>query len=102
MASNNNGGEEADSSGEGFIAAVECDFKRQTWPPIDHFKKLLDATCSHLPYPVKHKLKLKDCTMIKKFMTSGAPSRGSKLGGNPGGKSAAPIPEEAEVMTIFG
>jgi hypothetical protein len=39
---------------------------------------------------------------MKEFMTLGSPSRGSKLGGDPGGKSAAPIPGEAEVMTIFG
>jgi hypothetical protein len=67
--------------------------------PKDHFEKLLEATYPHHPYPVKHMLK--ECTMMKKFMTSRAPSRGSKLGGDPGGKSAAPIPEEAEVMTDF-
>jgi hypothetical protein len=53
-----NDGEEADSSGEGFIAVAE--------PPKDHFEKL-EATCPHHPYPIKHKLK--DCTMMKKFMT---------------------------------
>jgi hypothetical protein len=40
--------------------------------------------------------------MIKKFMTSGTFSRGSKLGGDLGGKSAAPIVGKVEVMTIFG
>jgi hypothetical protein len=39
--------------------------------------------------------------MMKKFMTSGAPSRGSKLGGDPGGKSAALSLGEVKVMTIF-
>jgi hypothetical protein len=39
---------------------------------------------------------------MKKFMMSGSPSIGSKLGGDPGRKSATPIPREAEVMTIFG
>jgi hypothetical protein len=39
--------------------------------------------------------------MIKKFMTSGAFSKGRKSGGNPGGKSTSPIPEEVEAMTIF-
>jgi hypothetical protein len=39
--------------------------------------------------------------MMKKFMTSGAFSKGRKPGGDPSGKSAAPIPGEAEVMTIF-
>jgi hypothetical protein len=35
------------------------------------------------------------------LMTSGVSSRGSKLEGDLGGKSAAPIPGEAEVMPIF-
>jgi hypothetical protein len=39
--------------------------------------------------------------MTKRFMTSGAFSKGRKPGEDPGGKSVAPIPEEAEVMTIF-
>jgi hypothetical protein len=38
---------------------------------------------------------------MKKFMTSGAFSKGRKPGGDPSGKSEAPIPGEAEVMTIF-
>jgi hypothetical protein len=98
--SNDNDGEKADDSGKGFAAAAKCDFKRQTRPPKDQFKKLLEATCLHYPYHIKHKLK--DCTIIKKFMTSGAPSKGSKPGGDPRGKSATPILGEAEVMTIFG
>jgi hypothetical protein len=39
--------------------------------------------------------------MIKEFMTSGTFSKGRKLGGDLGGNSAAPIPGEAKVMTIF-
>jgi hypothetical protein len=57
------------------------------------------VTCLHHSYPVKHKLK--DCTMMKNFMTLGAFSKSRKPGGDPGGKSAAPIPGEAGVMTIF-
>jgi hypothetical protein len=63
VASNGNGDEEADNSGEEFIGAVECDFKRQTRPPKDHFEKIHEATYLHHPYPVKHKLK--DYTVIK-------------------------------------
>jgi hypothetical protein len=100
MAGNGNGGEEADCSGEGFVAAVERDIKWQTRLPKDHFKKLLEATCLHHPYHVKHKLK--DCVMMRKFMTLRAPSKGSKLEGDPGRKSAEPIPEGVEAMTIFG
>jgi hypothetical protein len=39
--------------------------------------------------------------MMEKFMLLGAFSRGRKPGGNPSGKSAAPIPEEAKAMSIF-
>jgi hypothetical protein len=39
--------------------------------------------------------------MMKKFMTSWPFSKGHKPGGDPRGKSVAPIPEEAKVMTIF-
>jgi hypothetical protein len=39
--------------------------------------------------------------MMKKFMTSGTFSKGSKSGGDPGGKSVAPILGEAKVMKIF-
>jgi hypothetical protein len=39
--------------------------------------------------------------MMKKFMSSRAFSKDRKPGGDPGGKSAAPIPGEAKVMTIF-
>jgi hypothetical protein len=38
--------------------------------------------------------------MMKKFMTSGAFSKGRKSGGEPGWKSVAPIAGEPEVMTI--
>jgi hypothetical protein len=100
MPGNDNGGEEAGISCEGFIAAIERNFKWQTWLSKDHFEKLFEATYPYHPYPVKHKLK--DCTIIKKIKTSGNPSRGSKLEGGPGGKSAAPNPGGAEVMTTFG
>jgi hypothetical protein len=83
-ASNNGGNEEAGNSDEECVAAAECDFKHQTWPPKDHFKKLLKATCPHHSYPIKHKLK--DCTMIKNFMMSMALSKGRKPREGPGGK----------------
>jgi hypothetical protein len=38
---------------------------------------------------------------MKKFVTLGAFSKDRKSGGDPGGKSAAPIPGKAEVLTIF-
>jgi hypothetical protein len=62
-------------------------------------EKLLETACPHHPYPVKHKLK--DYTMMKKFMASGAPPICDRPGRNLGGKCAAPVPREVEVMTIF-
>jgi hypothetical protein len=94
MASNGHDDDEADDSCKGFTAASEHDFKQQTRLPTDHFEKLLEVSYPHHPYPVKHKLK--DCTMMKIFMTSGTPSKGDKSGGEKGGKSVAPIPREVE------
>jgi hypothetical protein len=99
VASNGGGGEGAGDSSEEYVEATKCNFKGQTRPPKVHFKKLLEATCPHHSYPIKHKLK--DCTLMKKFMMSGAFSKDRKLGGDPGGKSATPILGEADVMTIF-
>jgi hypothetical protein len=84
------GNEEAGDSSEEFIAAAECHFKRQTQPPKDHFEKLLEVTRPHHPYPIKHKLK--DCTMMKKFMMSGTFSKGGKPGGDQEGKVQHPFP----------
>jgi hypothetical protein len=50
-------------------------------------------------YPIKHKLKY--CTTMKNFMTSGALSIGTKPERDSRGKGVAPDPEEAVVMTIF-
>jgi hypothetical protein len=47
MTGNGNGGEEANNSGEEFIATIECDFKRQNQPSKDQFKKLFEVACPH-------------------------------------------------------
>jgi hypothetical protein len=90
MVAGNDGRDEGvGDSGEECVVATGHDFKCQTRSPKDHFEKLLKATYLHHSYPIKHKLK--DCTIMKKFMTSGAFSKGRKPGGDPGGKSVAPI-----------
>jgi hypothetical protein len=48
---------------------------------------------------MKHKLK--DCTMMKNFLTLGAFSKGRKPNGDPGREAAIDILGEAEVTTIF-
>jgi hypothetical protein len=61
---------------------------------------ILEAVCPHHPYPVKHKLM--DCTMMKRFMTSGAPPSGDEPARDPGGRGTVLILEEVEVVTITG
>jgi hypothetical protein len=99
VASNGGSDEGVDDFSEEYVVAVERNFKWQTRLPKDHFKILLEATCPHNSYPIKHKLK--DCTLMKMFMMSGAFSKDRKPEEDLGGKSAAPIPLEAAVMTIF-
>jgi hypothetical protein len=91
-------GEKIESSDEEFMASAEHDFKRCTWPPKDHFEKVLEAACPHHPYPVKHKLR--DCTMMKRFMSSGTPAAAAELARNLGGRGTAL--GEAKVTTIIG
>jgi hypothetical protein len=74
--------EGAIDSDEECVVAAERNNKHQTRAPKDHFNKHLEAICPHHSYPVKHKLK--DCTLIKKFMMSGAFSKDRKSGGDPG------------------
>jgi hypothetical protein len=88
-----------DDSNEEHIAAAERDFKHQALQPTDHSKKLLEVTSPKHAYPIRHKVK--DCSMIKNYMTTGALTKGRKSEGDPGGKTIAPFPEEEAVMSIY-
>jgi hypothetical protein len=80
--------------------ATEYDFKCQARQPKDHFEKLLEASYPNHMYPMlKHKLK--DCTMMKNFMTSGAHSKGKKPEGDPGGKGMSSFPGKVAAMMIY-
>jgi hypothetical protein len=99
MANNSNDRDEIENSNEEFVAAPERDFKSHTRPPKGHFEKILEATCPHHPYPIKHKLR--DCTMMKRFMSSAdTPPGGNKLARDLRGSSMTL--REAEVTTITG
>jgi hypothetical protein len=91
---------EADNSDEELIATAERDFKRRDRQPANHFEKLLEVTCSNPAYPVRHKLK--ECAMMKNYMTTGAFTKGKKPEGDPVGKVVVPFPEEKAVMLIYG
>jgi hypothetical protein len=88
-----------DGSNEEHVDAVERDFKRQARQPTDHLEKLLEVTCPNHAYPIKHKLK--ECSMMKNYMTTGALAKGKKPVGDPGGMAAAPIPREEAIMPIY-
>jgi hypothetical protein len=66
---------------------------------MDHFDKLLEETCLNPAYPIKHKLR--DCGMMKSFMTSGSLSRGMEVDKVPNEGDAMPFPREDAVMTIY-
>jgi hypothetical protein len=68
MANNGNIRKEIENSDEEFMAVVERDFRWRTRKPKDHLEKILEASYPHHLYPVKHKLK--DCMMMKRFMSS--------------------------------
>jgi hypothetical protein len=69
--------EKVKGSNEEFVASVECDFKQHTQLPKDHFEKVLEAACPHHSYAIKYKLR--DCTMMKCFVSSDTPIDGDEL-----------------------
>jgi hypothetical protein len=71
----------------------------QAWQPKVYFEKLLEAACPNHTYYVKHKLK--DCTMMKNFLTFGALSKGKNPEGESGEKGVACFPREEVVMMIY-
>jgi hypothetical protein len=96
----NNGSvrEKVESSDQEFVASAGRDFKRCTRPPKGHFEKVLEAACPHHLYSIKHKLR--DCTMMKRFMSSDTPTDDDELARDLGGKGMALV--EAKVTTIIG
>jgi hypothetical protein len=63
-------------------------------------RKLLEAACPNHMYPIKNKLK--DCTIMKYLMASGAFSKDKKPKGDPGEKGAVFDLGEVAVTTIYG
>jgi hypothetical protein len=47
-----------------------CNDNHLVWPPMDHFKRLLEEACQNHANPIRHKLK--DYGMVRSFMTSGS------------------------------
>jgi hypothetical protein len=95
----NDDDKEADRSNEEYVASAERDFKHQVRWPNEHFTKLLEVAYPNHEYPMKHKLK--ECTMMKNFLTSGALSMGKKPEGDQGKRGMTPFPREEVVMSIY-
>jgi hypothetical protein len=86
-------------SNEELVAAAERNVKWQASLPTDHFEKLPQANCPNHSYPIRHKLK--ECTMMKNYMTTRTFAKAKKPEGDSMGKVAAPFPEENAVMSIY-
>jgi hypothetical protein len=67
----------AGGSGVRCTPTAACNYKHQARPPMDHFKRLLEEACPNNAYPISHKLK--DCGMMRSFMTSGSITWGVEL-----------------------
>jgi hypothetical protein len=65
-----------------------------------HLKRLVEEACRNHTYPVRHKLK--DCGMMRSFMTSGSLTWGVELDEGKGGSDTTPFPEENVVMLVYG
>jgi hypothetical protein len=87
-------------SDEELVTTTECDSKAQARQPTDHFKKFLEATCPNHTYPVKHRLK--ECTMMKNYITTWIFAKGKRPEGDSMGKVATPFLEEKAIMSIYG
>jgi hypothetical protein len=81
-----------------FFATITRSGKRQVLPLTYHFKRLLKEACSNHAYPIKHKLK--DCSMMKNFMTLVSLTRDRVPKEDPGGSDVMPIPREDTVMMV--
>jgi hypothetical protein len=82
------------------VADTERDIKHQVWLPVDHIEELLEVTCPNHMYPIKHKLK--ECTMMKNYMTTGTFAKSKKPEGDSARKVAAPFLEQNAVLSIYG
>jgi hypothetical protein len=91
---------ETAGSGMRHTLTAGCNDKRQARLPMDHFKRLLDEACPNHAYPVRHKLK--DCGMMRSFMTSGSITWGAELDEGPDGSDMTPFPEKNVIMTLYG
>jgi hypothetical protein len=83
----------------GYIMTTRRSIKRQARPLIDHFERLLEEACPNHAYPIKHKLK--DCSMMKNFVSSGSLTRDKDPEEDLSDRDTTPFPREDVVMTAY-
>jgi hypothetical protein len=66
----------------------------------DDFEKILEATYPNHAYPVRHMLK--ECTMMKNYVTTGALAKGKNPKDDSSQKVAVTFLEEKVVMSMYG
>jgi hypothetical protein len=54
----------------GHISTTMPSGRRLVRTPTDYMKRLHEEACPNHAYPIRHKLK--DCSMMRSFMTSGS------------------------------
>jgi hypothetical protein len=87
-------------SDEELIATTESEVKCQARLLADHFEELLKVTCPNHRFPIRNKLK--ECPMMKNYMTMRTFVRGKKHESDSTGRAAAPFHEERADMLIYG
>jgi hypothetical protein len=91
---------EAGGSGVRCSSATARSDKRLARLPMDHFMRLLEDAYPNHGYPVRQKLK--DCVMMRSFVTSGTLTYGAELDEGSDGSDTTPFPGENVVLTVYG
>jgi hypothetical protein len=82
------------------IPATARSNKHLVRSPTDHFKRLLEGAFPNHAYPARHNLK--DCSMMRSFMTLGFFTWGAELNEGSNRSDMMSFPEENTVMMIYG
>jgi hypothetical protein len=67
---------------------------------MNYFKRLLEEACPNHAYPVRHELK--NCDMMRCFMTSGSITWSAKLNEGSNGSDTTSFPKENVIMMVYG
>jgi hypothetical protein len=92
-------GKKEDSSDKEYITAARHQVKCQARSPTDNFERRLEEACLNHAYHIKHKLK--DCAMMKNFLTSECFTQEKEPEEDLGGRVATPFPEEDVVLMVY-